>query len=94
MSKTTSRDKNGLHHESSHAPNASARLSNAGRSAEIARLAYAKAEARGFVPGHEMDDWLEAEAELNGESSEPFEPPFEPRRTSRPEATSGPAHRR
>ncbi|MGR9054142.1 MAG: DUF2934 domain-containing protein [Gammaproteobacteria bacterium] len=32
--------------------------------ARIAELAYYKAEARGFLPGHEMDDWLEAEREL------------------------------
>ncbi len=30
-----------------------------------AECAYYKAEARGFVPGHEMDDWLAAESELN-----------------------------
>lgn len=30
----------------------------------IATAAYYKAEARGFVPGQEMDDWLEAEAEI------------------------------
>lgn len=94
MSKTTSRDKNGLHTESSHATRASARLPDSGRSADIARLAYAKAEARGFAPGHEMDDWLEAEAELDGESREPFEHPFEPHRASRPAASRGPAHRR
>ncbi len=93
MSKTTSRDKNGLHTESSHAARASARPSDS-RSADIARLAYAKAEARGFAPGHEMDDWLEAEAELDGESREPFEHPFEPHRASRPAATRGAAHRR
>jgi hypothetical protein len=28
----------------------------------IARLAYAFAEARGFAPGKELDDWLAAEA--------------------------------
>lgn len=28
-----------------------------------AECAYYKAEARGFEPGHEMDDWLAAEAE-------------------------------
>ena len=27
--------------------------------------AYYKAEARGFEPGHEMDDWLAAESEIN-----------------------------
>jgi len=26
--------------------------------------AYFKAEHRGFVPGHELDDWLEAEKEV------------------------------
>ncbi len=33
--------------------------------AKIAELAYYKAEQRGFEAGHEMDDWLEAERELN-----------------------------
>jgi len=33
---------------------------------QIAVLAYLKSEARGFVPGHELDDWLEAEKEVNG----------------------------
>lgn len=32
--------------------------------ARIAELAYYKAERRHFQPGHEMDDWLEAEQEL------------------------------
>lgn len=35
---------------------------------QIALLAYLKAEARGFSPGHELDDWLEAEKEVNGGS--------------------------
>ena len=26
--------------------------------------AYYKAEARGFAPGHELDDWIAAEAEV------------------------------
>ncbi len=30
----------------------------------IALAAYYKAEARGYVPGHELQDWFEAEAEL------------------------------
>jgi len=29
----------------------------------ISLCAYYKAEARGFEPGHEMEDWLAAEAE-------------------------------
>ena len=31
----------------------------------IAEHAYFKAEKRGFAPGHEMDDWLEAEQEVH-----------------------------
>lgn len=34
------------------------------RDARVAELAYYKAEKRGFEPGYEMDDWLEAEREL------------------------------
>jgi hypothetical protein len=30
----------------------------------IAKRAYYKAEARAFVPGLEIDDWLEAEADF------------------------------
>lgn len=32
--------------------------------ARIAEVAYLKAERRGFAPGRELDDWLEAEREL------------------------------
>jgi hypothetical protein len=31
---------------------------------EIRRLAYLLAEQRGFVPGHETEDWLAAEREV------------------------------
>lgn len=31
--------------------------------AKIAELAYYKAESRGFEPGYELEDWLEAEQE-------------------------------
>jgi hypothetical protein len=34
------------------------------RDAKITELAYYKAESRGFEPGHELDDWLEAEREF------------------------------
>jgi Protein of unknown function (DUF2934) len=30
----------------------------------IAEQAYYKAEQRGFEPGHELDDWIEAEQEF------------------------------
>jgi hypothetical protein len=32
----------------------------------IAELAYYKAESRGFEPGHELEDWFEAEQDLYG----------------------------
>lgn len=34
------------------------------RDTKIAELAYFKAESRGFAPGHELEDWLEAEGEF------------------------------
>ncbi len=34
------------------------------RDHRIAEAAYFHAEHRGFVPGHELQDWLAAEAEL------------------------------
>lgn len=44
---------------------------DADRSGYIATSAYYMAEARGFMPGHELDDWLKAEAEVksHGEKS-------------------------
>lgn len=37
--------------------------SNEDRYARVAAAAFYKAEARGFVQGHELEDWLAAEAE-------------------------------
>jgi len=39
-------------------------ITPAERDARIAELAYGKAESRGFEPGHELEDWLEAEREF------------------------------
>ena len=39
-------------------------LFNEERHAAIAEAAYFRAQRRGFEPGHELDDWLAAEAEL------------------------------
>lgn len=36
------------------------------REARIAEAAYWRAERRGFIAGHELDDWLEAEREIDG----------------------------
>lgn len=33
--------------------------------ANIAEIAYLKAESRGFIPGYELNDWLAAEQECN-----------------------------
>jgi hypothetical protein len=35
------------------------------REQRIREAAYFKAEARGFAPGHELEDWLAAEAALD-----------------------------
>jgi len=35
------------------------------RAALIAEIAYFKAQSRGFEPGHEEEDWLAAEAEVD-----------------------------
>jgi hypothetical protein len=35
------------------------------RAALIARAAYFRALERGFAPGHELEDWLAAEAEVD-----------------------------
>jgi hypothetical protein len=32
----------------------------------ISEAAYYRAEARGFEPGHEMEDWVEAERQVAG----------------------------
>ncbi len=34
------------------------------RDTKISELAYFKAENRGFAPGHELEDWLEAEGDI------------------------------
>jgi hypothetical protein len=39
------------------------------REAMIARAAYFRAQQRGFAGGHELEDWLAAEAEVAGRKS-------------------------
>ena len=41
-----------------------ATVSTGDRRAMIAEAAYLRAERRGFVPGHETEDWLAAEVEV------------------------------
>ncbi|MDP9065096.1 MAG: DUF2934 domain-containing protein [Pseudomonadota bacterium] len=40
-------------------------VSESERRAMIAAAAYLRAEQRNFAGGHEVDDWLAAEAEIN-----------------------------
>ena len=42
-----------------------AELSNSNREEEIAEIAYYKSESRGFEPGHDLDDWYQAELEYS-----------------------------
>jgi hypothetical protein len=39
------------------------------RELRIAELAYSKAQARGFEPGHELEDWLATEREIDASSA-------------------------
>jgi hypothetical protein len=41
------------------------RLTSAERHRRISDLAYKRAEQRGFAPGNETDDWLDAEREVD-----------------------------
>ncbi|HUX72729.1 MAG TPA: DUF2934 domain-containing protein [Steroidobacteraceae bacterium] len=42
-----------------------ARTNKADRQELIREAAFAHAERRGFAPGHELDDWLAAETEVD-----------------------------
>lgn len=39
------------------------------REERIAQAAYWRAERRGFEPGHDLDDWLHAEREIDAQQS-------------------------
>jgi len=57
----------------------------------IAKRAYELYLQRGSVPGHELDDWLEAEAELSRAAAPSDEAPVQPvvrRRSARSESHS------
>ncbi|MGH8177734.1 MAG: DUF2934 domain-containing protein [Steroidobacter sp.] len=43
---------------------------SASREARIAEAAYWRAERRGFTPGQELDDWLEAERQVDAGQEE------------------------
>jgi len=50
---------------SQQAPDGPGKLSPEEIRALVAGAAYSRAEARGFAPGYELDDWYAAEAEIN-----------------------------
>jgi Protein of unknown function (DUF2934) len=45
--------------------NGTASISSDGRQSMVAQAAYFRAERRGFEPGHEVEDWLAAEREVD-----------------------------
>lgn len=45
------------------------------RAALIAETAYFRAEKRGFAPGHEQEDWLAAESEVDARLLKPKSAP-------------------
>ncbi len=64
MATTTKRKVSGASAPAVTRPDRSATDPN-NRQEHIAMAAYYRAEARGFVPGLELDDWLDAETEYN-----------------------------
>ena len=75
-------------------PNDSSPLSEA-----IAKRAYELYLQRGSLAGHELDDWLQAEAELSRAASDDDAPHATPqpvvrRRSARGESHSPPSNRR
>lgn len=52
-------------------PDRRAAISPEQRRAMIAQAAYYRAQRRGFAPGGELQDWLEAEAEIDRSLGEP-----------------------
>jgi hypothetical protein len=62
---TTTRPTPARGRKSPGAPPPPAKLTPEARHTLIAAAAYLRAERRGFVPGHETDDWLAAEVEVD-----------------------------
>ena len=57
----------GLSRQSQPSTKASAKFDlSSSREALIATAAYYRAQRRGFQPGHELQDWLAAEREIDG----------------------------
>lgn len=43
----------------------------ADRLRRIAEAAYKRAQSRNFAPGHDLEDWLEAEKQIDAEAKGP-----------------------
>ena len=56
----------GKSHASTRGGDTRAEAAREGYREAVARTAYLRAEARGFIPGHEEEDWLAAEQEVLG----------------------------
>jgi hypothetical protein len=56
---------------------ASAAARAAERKARVATAAYFRAQKRGCEPGHELDDWLAAEADTAADVQDSFATPVE-----------------
>jgi len=50
-------------------PASSAPLNAQEQQRQVAQAAYFRAEKRGFAPGGELQDWIEAEAEIRSRTS-------------------------
>ena len=64
-SSTTTKKKTSSPGKAKRASDATFDISAEERWRMIANSAYLKAEARGFAPGHETEDWLKAEKEVD-----------------------------
>ena len=53
-----------IRERNANSPGAGANILPEQREVLVARAAYFIAERRGFAPGNELDDWLQAEAEI------------------------------
>jgi Protein of unknown function (DUF2934) len=62
---------------------AEAEACTADRQVEVALAAYFVAEKRGFEPGHELADWLAAEAQIAAAEQPSVTKPMEPTKQER-----------
>ena len=66
---TSALDAEGLVNGDQPTPNFPLTVGNDARTEQIRQAAYARSEQRGFEAGHEEEDWLAAEAEVDRANS-------------------------